>query len=197
MNNTITRTKTSFPIGKSGFYLTSKRLGGMYIESIKKVAKSLYAVRLTGMGNYRVDELGTSASTVWDMTIFDTDEKSFTSGYVKKISDKLYAIFDISSHEVGWPAEDVVVIKNIQTGKRTTIRYKAPANDGLVLKRKNFFIFSGEKSLFKGDTSMPSDCSKIKRWAAFVDKEGRLVHSGSCRLSEAEMYDEAVFKTIA
>lgn len=170
MNKHVTKKRTDFPIGKSGFYLQTNLLGSMHISTIKKVAQSLYEITLTGLGNYRSDETGSSASTVWDKTIFDADDQTFHSGYHKKITENLHAIFDIASGDVGWPASDTVLIKNTETKKRFSIRYGAPADDGSILKRGNFFIFTGEfGSVVDGFK---------KHWVAIVTRNGNFAYKG-------------------
>lgn len=177
MHNLITTEKTSLPIGNSGFFLKEKeKIEDMLIESIESISGSLYEIHLCGMRVTSSDEFSRTSAECWDLNILDLDDQKFYPGYAKKLNGHLYAILDIRSIEVGWPAYDTAIIKNTKTGRKITIESGAPLNDEIVTK-DNLFILEGSLWI-EHDWGEPY--VEEKRWRAFIDEEGKLIYKGFC-----------------
>jgi len=173
MKNFITNEPTSLPIGETGLFIVEEtKIEDLYIEKVEHIAGSLYKLELFGMRITEVDEVGRCSKTVWDSVILDMDDQETIPGYACSMSENLWAIFDIMSIEVGWPAYDEVTVKNLKTGKRFTLVANAPLEDEFQ-KSHELFVFEG--SLFDLDKD-----KETKRWKAFVDNNGKIIFRGFC-----------------
>ena len=164
----ITKKVTELPIGDSGLYFNKDKIEGYSIEEITHISSGLYEIALRGMKTVRRNEW----TTCWDMTILDLDDKKLHPGYAEKINESLYAIFDLNSIEVGWPARDVVIIKNVVTGKKTYIVFEAAADEE-VKTDGGLHILSG--SIF-GETYNEVQ----KEWKVFLKNDGKIIYKGFC-----------------
>lgn len=178
MNDLITKQKTSLPIGNSGFFLKEKeKIEDMSIESIEPITGSLYEIHLCGTKVISSDEFSRTSATGWDLNILDLDDQKFHPGYANKLNGHLYAILDIQSIEVGWPAYDTAIIKNTKTGRKITIESGTPLDEEIVTKN-NLFILEG--SLWVEHDDWKKTYVEEKRWRAFIDEEGKLIYKGFC-----------------
>jgi hypothetical protein len=175
-NEFITKQETDLPIGSTGFFINSDLYDGNYsVINVIHLEASLYNLKLVGMKFLGSDETGTTHGTCYDAIILDMDDQSIIDGYAVKISAKLWAIFNIESDEVGWPAEDIVCIKNIQTGERSIIECQAPLKEE-VERVGNFFLFQGSL----GQVVNGFKFIETRRWASFINEEGKKIYSGFC-----------------
>lgn len=178
MYNLITTEKTNLPIGNSGFFIKEgEKIEDMSIESIEPISGSLYEIHLCGMKVTESDEFSSTSAQCWDLNILDLDDQKFYPGYANKLNGHLYAILDIQSIAVGWPAWDTAIIKNTKTGRKITFESGTPLDDEIVTK-DNLFIFGG--TLFTEQGDWPKTYVEEKRWRAFVDEEGKLIYKGFC-----------------
>lgn len=164
----ITKKVTDLPIGDSGFYFSSNKINGFYVEGISHISHSLYKISTVGM---KTVSRGCS-ETCWDTYTLDLDNKEVFPGYAEKINESLYAIFDIESIDIGWPAHDVIVIKNVTTGKKNVIEFEAAANEEIETDG-SLYILSG--SIFDG-----INYEEQKRWKVFMDQDGKIIYKGFC-----------------
>lgn len=171
-NTLITKKVTELPIGDSGFYFNNDKIEGYSIEDINHISGSLYEITLRGMKTVDSDEFSKTSTTCWDMSIVDLDDKKIHPGYAEKINESLYAIFDIPSIEVGWPAHDVVIIKNVTTGKKIQIEFEAAASEKIKTDG-DLYILSG--SIF-GQINDETQ----KEWRVFLNQEGKIIYKGFC-----------------
>jgi len=172
----ITKNVTEFPIGDSGFYFSQNKIDADYIiDNINHICGSLYEISV----------MGVVGKTCWSMYTLDLDDKEIHPGYVKKISESLYAIFDIPSIDVGWPAEDIIIIKNVISGKKIPINFDAPADENIVTSG-DFFILSGSiVDIIDGEQNIK------KEWKVFLNKDGKIVYKGFCW--EYQLLDNKIF----
>lgn len=180
MLDMITQSKTTLPIGRSGFYFAEDvQINDLSVESTKKIprSRSLYEVRLHGLRLHSSDETGTVHASAWDMIIFDSDDQELHDGYASRMNKNLFAIFNTQSCFVGWPADDEIIIKDVSSGTKTNLHPQAPVEDGKITRTNNLFIFEGE--LWDCDCChIP--CRKKKHWRAFVNAKGQIVYDGWC-----------------
>ena len=191
MNDLITKKVTELPIGDSGFYFSENKIGNYSIEEINYIASSLYEIILRGMKTSHSDKISRTSETCWDMSILDLNDKEIYPGYAEKINESLYAIFDIESIEVGWPAHDVVIIKNIVTGKKFSIEFEAALSEEIQID-DDLYILSG--SIF---AEINNEWIEQKKWKVFIDQNGGIIYKGFCW--EYQMFNNKIvikkFKT--
>lgn len=168
----ITQKVTELPIGDSGFYFNEDKIGGYSIEEINHISSSLYEITLRGMKTVDSDEFSKTSTTCWDMTILDLDDKKLHPGYAEKINESLFAIFDIPSLEVGWPAHDVIIIKNVTTGKKTYIEFEVAASEKIKT--------DGDLYILSGSIFNQINYEAQKEWRVFLNQDGKIIYKGFC-----------------
>ncbi len=176
INSIISKQKNDFPIGDTEYYFKSDELDGGYrILRIIPFIANLYELEIEGMKFVESDETGVTHKTDFDSVILDMDDKKIIDGYAIKMNEKLWAIFDILSVDIGWPADDTITIKNIETKKQTAINFKAPLEDNFK-KINNLFLFEG----FLGESISGVEFNEKKRWRVFINQEGEIIYKGFC-----------------
>ncbi|MFA6251503.1 MAG: hypothetical protein WC603_02660 [Candidatus Paceibacterota bacterium] len=173
MKNFITNESTSLPIGKTGLFIVEDtKIEDLDINKVEYIAGSLYKLELRGMRVTEADETGRCSKTVWDSEILDMDDQETIPGYACPMSENLWAIFNVTSIDLGWPSYDEVIVKNIETKKRVTLTSNAPLDEEFE-NSDGLFVFKG--SLFDYDKN-----KEMKRWRAFVDNNGKVIFRGFC-----------------
>lgn len=175
MEELITKEKTELPIGDTGLFINPYlRIDDYNVMKVDYIAGNLYKLKLEGMILASSDETGTVHKTDFDTVILDMDDKQIIAGYAVKMNEKLWVIFDTTSCFIGWPADDIITIKNIQTGKKISIEAQAPFVEEFH-RAENLFIFKG--CLWEGGTY---SFVETKRWMVFINQEGKVIYKGFC-----------------
>jgi hypothetical protein len=171
----ITQEETEFPIGDSGLFFKKDFLfENLSVNSIKHISGSLYEIMFWGLKPIEHDVISTVSKSVWNMCILDINDGQLHAGYAQKLNENLYAIFDLSSIDVGWPAHDVIIIKNIINNRKYEIIFEAPAEEKFVVE-KNLFIFQGCLG-----NIIDQKWEDERRWRIFINKDGKVIYKGFC-----------------
>jgi hypothetical protein len=177
MKEFITKDETDLPVGTTGFFISKDfNVGNLVVYKVELIEESLYKLFLQGLRFVRGDEFGAEYSSCFGCVILDMDDRSIISGYAEKMSNDLYAILDVNSTLIGWPADDDVVIKNIKTGEKTYFSASASLEEKFR-KEKNLFIFEGYLGVVHGDKV---GFEETKRWRAFINEKGEKIYKGFC-----------------